>query len=411
MKKRYPKFRFADAVGRLKATLHTHKESLMRRIEYNRLKRIRRHSVPAYNYCKNCGEKLQGMYCSRCGQYALDPQQPFWKYIRQYFENVYQFDGKVWQTLFLLFRRPGLLTQEFAAGKINSYVHPLRLFMFLSALFFLYTFFIIPDADELNKSVSIQQQQASLHEYVQIQPQMALHGDDIPHEDIWMIMPPEGLGEMEQLLRIDRRQGDDTLLVHVPSYLISDGLLLATENDSVYWSCLDPRIPSEVLASRDRSDEIYNLRLRMEYNKIISMLGKWMPIIQLLLIPFFALLLSLFFRKRHLPYMTHFVQGLHLHSALLIMLFLFIAWIQLFGYSGRVTWLLILLFVAYMTVSFHRVYQNGWIRSFLKSVLLYSIYLVIFWPLLTIILLVLIAIWTGTLDDSFFMMFNRQPAG
>lgn len=109
--------------------------------------------------------------------------------------------------------------------------------------------------------------------------------------------------------------------------------------------------------------------------------------------------------------MTHFVQGLHLHSALLIMLFLFIAWIQLFGYSGRVTWLLILLFVAYMTVSFHRVYQNGWIRSFLKSVLLYSIYLVIFWPLLTIILLVLIAIWTGTLDDSFFMMFNRQPAG
>lgn len=99
-------------------------------------RRLRKHTVPAYTHCKNCGERLQGMYCHRCGQYALDIEQPFWKYIKQYFENVYQFDSKVWRTLWLLFRRPGFLTSEFNAGKINSYVHPFRLYMFISVIFF-----------------------------------------------------------------------------------------------------------------------------------------------------------------------------------------------------------------------------------------------------------------------------------
>ena len=127
------------------AYLRKRRKQWARHIEYRRLKRIRRKKTPSYSYCKNCGTKLDGMYCYQCGQYALDIEQPFWKYIRQYFENVYQFDGKVWQTLYLLFRKPGFLTNEFNAGKVSSYVHPLRLFMFLSAVFFLFFFALIPD--------------------------------------------------------------------------------------------------------------------------------------------------------------------------------------------------------------------------------------------------------------------------
>lgn len=112
----------------------------MRELELKRLKRLRKKTRPAYTYCKNCGTELKGMYCHKCGQYALDVEQPFWKYLRQYFENVYQFDSKVWPTLWLLFRRPGFLTNEFNAGKIASYVHPLRLLMFITVLFFLFLF-------------------------------------------------------------------------------------------------------------------------------------------------------------------------------------------------------------------------------------------------------------------------------
>ena len=132
-----------------KEKLLKQKNKISRHIEYRRLKRVRHKHTPAYSYCKNCGKKLKGMYCSQCGQYALDIEQPFWKYLLQYIENVYQFDGKVWLTLYYLFRRPGFLTREFNAGKINSYVHPLRLFMFLSCLFFIFAFSLISDFNDL----------------------------------------------------------------------------------------------------------------------------------------------------------------------------------------------------------------------------------------------------------------------
>ncbi|MEE1233784.1 MAG: DUF3667 domain-containing protein, partial [Phocaeicola sp.] len=85
------------------------------------------------------------MYCYQCGQYALDPRQPFQKYVKQYFENVYQYDSKIWRTVWILFSRPGFLTREFNDGKISSYVHPFRLYMFISVVFFTIFFMLTSD--------------------------------------------------------------------------------------------------------------------------------------------------------------------------------------------------------------------------------------------------------------------------
>lgn len=132
---------------RLRERLQRRRRALSRRLEYRRLRRLRKLTVPAYTHCKNCGERLQGMYCHRCGQYALDIEQPFWKYIKQYFENVYQFDSKVWQTLWLLFRRR-LPDHGVQRRKINSYVHPFRLYMFISVVFFTLFFMVASSTAE-----------------------------------------------------------------------------------------------------------------------------------------------------------------------------------------------------------------------------------------------------------------------
>lgn len=128
---------------RWKQRIKSRTRKIYRNIEAARLRRVRRHRKAKYTHCKNCGMELKGMYCHRCGQYALDIYQPFWKYIQQYFENVYQFDTKIWQTLRLLFTRPGFLTREFNAGKISSYVHPFRLYMCISVVFFTIFFMVI----------------------------------------------------------------------------------------------------------------------------------------------------------------------------------------------------------------------------------------------------------------------------
>ena len=231
--------------------LQKHKERIIRQIEYRRLKRVRRKKIPQYTYCKNCGTKLDGMYCYQCGQYALDIEQPFWKYILQYFENVYQFDSKVWLTLYYLFTRPGFLTREFNAGKINSYVHPLRLFMFLSCLFFLFFFALIPSSlDSINWSVEGEVGESAEISAEDVVLQMDLSKDVI---DFWY----DDLNEKEREAAVDttiyfcgdsimqkmlRRMSEqlpsdseDTLRFSVPKILIEEGYLLPiTAQDSVY---------------------------------------------------------------------------------------------------------------------------------------------------------------------------------
>lgn len=231
--------------------LQKHKERIIRQIEYRRLKRVRRKKTPQYTYCKNCGTKLDGMYCYQCGQYALDIEQPFWKYILQYFENVYQFDSKIWLTLYYLFTRPGFLTREFNAGKINSYVHPLRLFMFLSCLFFLFFFALIPSSlDSINWSVEGEVGESAEISAEDVVLQMDLSKDVI---DFWY----DDLNEKEREAAVDttiyfcgdsimqkmlRRMSEqlpsdseDTLRFSVPKILIEEGYLLPiTAQDSVY---------------------------------------------------------------------------------------------------------------------------------------------------------------------------------
>ena len=68
---------------RLKERAAKRKRLILRDIELKRIRRVRRKTIPKYTYCKNCGTELKGMYCHRCGQYALDVEQPFWKYIKQ----------------------------------------------------------------------------------------------------------------------------------------------------------------------------------------------------------------------------------------------------------------------------------------------------------------------------------------
>lgn len=125
-----------DIYAQWRSKVQQRKENVYRMIELKRLKRFRHKYRAPYTHCRNCGAQLQGMYCHNCGQFAHDDSQPFWKYIWQYFENVYQFDYKIPATVWQLFRRPGFLTNEFNAGKIVSYMHPLKLNMFILVIFF-----------------------------------------------------------------------------------------------------------------------------------------------------------------------------------------------------------------------------------------------------------------------------------
>ena len=81
--------------------------------------------------CMNCGAVLHGPYCSNCGQKVTDLKQSFWSFLMEYLANAFQLDTRLLPTLREMVIHPGRLTQEFFKGRINSYVHPLKMNMFM----------------------------------------------------------------------------------------------------------------------------------------------------------------------------------------------------------------------------------------------------------------------------------------
>lgn len=85
--------------------------------------------------CLNCGEPLQGSFCSQCGQEAVGLHRPLRELASDFLDNVLNLDTRLLRTVPLLFR-PGRLTREYLAGRRARYVRPLRLYLMAALLFF-----------------------------------------------------------------------------------------------------------------------------------------------------------------------------------------------------------------------------------------------------------------------------------
>ena len=432
---------------------------MRRKIELLRLKRIRQKKTPKYSCCKNCGTPLEGMYCYRCGQYALDVEQPFWKYVRQYFENVYQFDTKIWRTLWYLFTRPGFLTAEFNAGKINSYVHPFRLYMCISVVFFAVFFMLVGErANDFNalndgrlrrsvveqlgipaaeadttvylyqvprlvKTLKLRFAVTEADSLVRYQPIDNPYGlsrttlprllvdscfrlTDIAPQDWDYIRKSRALKNLNIENWIDGRDYGPDNVVAIRAFRVdSTRTQTADGTDSLVLR------PQQVYLWTDNAEkdaETDELQKQLFVNDIVGSLSKWTPFYMMFLLPLFAALLKLFYRRKRMPYMWHFVHAIHLNTVFLILLC--IPLVPLFAYgiddmlaarqtlnSMQQNFLHIttigfpVAMFGYLLVSFRTVYKQSWVKTTLKAVLFYVVFTVIATLLAAVLLLWLLA--------------------
>ena len=91
--------------------------------------------------CAACGERLVGPYCYGCGEGAPGTrQESVVRVLVESFQEVTSADGKLWQSLRVLFR-PGHLTAAYFDGRAGRTLRPFRLFLVVNvALFFLLGF-------------------------------------------------------------------------------------------------------------------------------------------------------------------------------------------------------------------------------------------------------------------------------
>jgi hypothetical protein len=93
--------------------------------------------------CLNCGTETTGRYCPACGQENIEPKQSVWHLITHFFSDITHFDGKFFLTVKDLFAKPGFLSKEYMQGRRVSYLDPIRMYIFTSAIFFLIFFSMI----------------------------------------------------------------------------------------------------------------------------------------------------------------------------------------------------------------------------------------------------------------------------
>jgi len=87
--------------------------------------------------CENCHQALNGPFCANCGQSTDSTLKYFWVVILHLLDDIFSFDSRASRTLFPLITRPAFLTNEYFAGRRVHYVPPLRLYLFISIVFFI----------------------------------------------------------------------------------------------------------------------------------------------------------------------------------------------------------------------------------------------------------------------------------
>src|SRR5688572_726302 len=92
-----------------------------------------------FDKCPNCNYTFGAVnnYCANCGQENHDLNMPFSHVVLEVLEGTFHFDTKVFRTLKLLLFKPGRLTAEFIQNRRAPYVPPIRLYIFVSFIFFL----------------------------------------------------------------------------------------------------------------------------------------------------------------------------------------------------------------------------------------------------------------------------------
>jgi hypothetical protein len=89
--------------------------------------------------CLNCDQALKEAYsfCPNCGQ-ETQMDGSLKTFILHFLGDYFTFDSKIIRSFTPLITKPGYLTREYFQGRRVRYIPPLRLFIFLSIIFFLF---------------------------------------------------------------------------------------------------------------------------------------------------------------------------------------------------------------------------------------------------------------------------------
>ena len=324
---------------------------------------------PAITHCENCGAQLQGHWCAKCGQPAIDYRRSFRHVIADLLNEFLNWDSKFFATIGLLVVRPWKLTNEFLAGHRVRYVHPLRLYLLASILFF---FAVNYGARGLR------------FEPGNLSPDRAELEADLKKEDL----PPPAREKLEALLRESPASPAPSPQTTAPSPSPApktdkqkQEFGKIGERPFVVFDQAKSTTPFESWIEARAKEKMGEHGTKM--GLFISTLFSNLPYMMLCCIPLFALVLKMLYVRRHIFYIDHLIYALHIHTfAYTGIMLIVLATIGLNRViPGPIAgWTIALLWIAFLVqifLSIRRVYRQGWFISIFKFFFGGFVYLIV----------------------------------
>ena len=287
--------------------------------------------------CANCGTAAGDAYCPHCGQEQHDLHRSVRSIFGEALDSLAGWDGKIPVTLWQLVRHPGALTTEFLAGRRARYLRPLRLYLTLSLVYFLV---LSMDWGARGRSLNVQFDEAP-----------GRQADAAARRDSLVEARSDSIGNAR-----------------------ADSLVAAR----TARRARRPKAPPDTTVLRGRIEHAFERRIerlrqlpKAQRNRAFTnaFFGQ-MPNMVFALVPLFALLLRLAYRKSSLYYAEHLVHALHLHA------FAMLALLVVHVTPGAWSVLPLLALPAYVWVALRRVYGGSRARTTVKLTLVLGGYLV-----------------------------------
>jgi hypothetical protein len=330
---------------------------------------------PPITHCENCGAQLHGHWCAQCGQPAIDYRRSFRHVIVDLLDEFLNWDSKFFATISLLLVRPWKLTNQFLAGHRVRYVHPLRLYLLASILFFF-------AVNYWGKSIHLQPGKLTSENRAEIEAALEKQN-----------LTPEQRAKVERALNVANMSPDAAAIMAAkrkdttpeeaatPQATPTSKEAATPVFSPAFFQSGNPSTPFEKWIETRAKEKIgeHGTNLQLFAKTLISNL----PYMMLCCIPLFALVLKILYIRRKIFYIDHLIYALHIHSfAYLATILIILATIGLSSVASGASagWIIALLwitFAAQILLSIRRVYRQGWFISIFKFLFGGFVYLIV----------------------------------
>ena len=328
-----------------------------------------------FTHCENCGAELIGPHCAQCGQAAIDYRRSFRHVIVDVLDSFLNWDSKFFATIALLIVKPWKLTNDFLAGKRVRYLHPLRLYLLASILFFFAVNYgakwirfepgKIPEKNRAEVATAIAEKRDEIEKELERENLSADQRRKAQEALDYLTKPSPSA-----TVAAEENSSPTTMPTVSPADSGKQTYGPVTDRPFVIFDDAKSTTPFEKWLEERAKDKMGEHGTKM--GLFITTLFSNLPYMMLCCIPLFAFVLKVLYARRGIFYIDHLIYALHIHTFFYTGVMLIV--LTTMGLDRTIPgtfadWVIALLWIAFVVqifFSIRRVYGQGWFISTLK---------------------------------------------